>query len=66
MKSTPSENRNATIAAAVTPTEKRRAELVATIRGRTLSELLRDHSINDLVAEGERIAQRVRDFDSAA
>lgn len=45
--------------AAVTPSEKELLKLVATVRTTTLSELLRTHSVNDLLQEGARIRDRL-------
>lgn len=45
--------------AAVTPSEKELLKLVATVRKTTLSELLRDNSINALLNEGARIQERL-------
>lgn len=45
--------------AAVTPSEKEDLKLVATVRKRTLSELMREHSVNELLEEGARIRARL-------
>lgn len=59
------ESRTATVAAGVTPSEKRAIELVATVDGRTVSELLRP-SIEKIVARGQELATRLRELEQVA
>lgn len=57
----PPEGRTTSVAASVTPSERDLVKLVSLIRKSDVSTLLRSHSLNDLLTEGERIAARLRD-----
>lgn len=46
------ETKNLMLGAAVTPTEKRFAELAATVRGASVSNLLRELTVSQLIEEG--------------
>jgi hypothetical protein len=54
------ETRSMLVALKVTPAEKRRIEFVAGARGCNVSDLLRDLSVREIMAEGERIARALR------
>lgn len=65
MTSEKQEIKNQTIGAAVTPSEKRYAELAATISGRPLSQLVRER-IEDLIEQGKRAADAVEQMRGSA
>jgi hypothetical protein len=60
------EVRNQTIGASVTPTEKRLAELTATVEKRPLSQLLREYTLSDLIDRGREYADRLDAMEPAA
>lgn len=60
------ESRTERVTASVTKTEKRLIELASTVAGRTVSELLLDNSIEELVARGRVISERLRELSAAA
>jgi hypothetical protein len=55
MKDETPEGRNATVAAAISEGDKWRVQLVARKEGRSLSDLLYDNSLNELIARGKRL-----------
>lgn len=59
------ESRTMQVGAGVTPTEKRAIELVATVDGRTVADLLRP-AIDELVVRGRAIADRLKEMEAAA
>lgn len=60
------EIRNVTIGAAVTPTEKRYAEIAAKALDTPLSQLLRTTPLDDLISRGKRIYEAVHAEPTAA
>lgn len=65
MNQTTPESRTATVGVGVTPSEKRAIELVATVEGKTVADLLRP-TVESLVAQGSAYASRLRDMEPAA
>ncbi len=65
MSETTPESRTVTVAAGVTPSEKRAIELVATVDGKTVSDLLRP-AINKIVARGHELSRRLRELEQVA
>lgn len=59
------ESRTATVAAGVTPSEKRAINLVATVDGKTISDLLRP-AVEKIVARGHELSARLRDMEKVA
>jgi hypothetical protein len=55
MQQDPQESRTDTVSAAVTAQEKWCVQLVKKKTGRDISDLLRDHSLNDLIEMGKRL-----------
>lgn len=49
------EGRRETVSAAVTESEKWQVQLVAKKQGRAVSDLLREHSLSDLIEMGRRL-----------
>jgi hypothetical protein len=54
------ESRTERITASATPTEKRAVELFAAVEGRTVSELIRAYTLDDMIARGQEIAGRLK------
>lgn len=60
------ETRRETIGAAVTPGEKWAVELVKRKTGKSVSDLLREHSLSELIEWGQRLDDALSNLDPAA